>query len=70
MNIAEKIKIIMIKRNLTLKEFAEMLNSAPANLGNKIRRNNFPTNELIEMANALNCELSITFKMKDTGEII
>jgi len=67
---AEKIKILLIKRNMTLKELAEALNSTPSNLSNKLRRDNFPVNELVEIAKILDCEFVANFKMKDSKEII
>jgi len=67
---AEKIKILLIKRNLTLKELANALNSTPSNLSNKLRRDNFPIGELVEIARILDCEFVANFKMKDTNEVI
>ena len=70
MCMAEKIKILLIKRNLTLKELANALNSTPSNLSNKLRRDNFPIGELVEIARILDCEFVANFKMKDTNEVI
>ena len=70
MLMAEKIKIALIKRNLTLKELAERIDSTPSNLSNKIKRDNFPENELHEIAKALNCTFNVSFTMNDTKEQI
>ena len=70
MYMAEKIKIALIKRDMTLKELAERIGSSPANLSHKIKRNNFPENELHEIAKALNCTFNVSFTMNDTGEQI
>lgn len=67
---SEKIKILMIKRNMTLKQLAERIDSTPSNLSNKLRRDNFPENELRDLAQALNCEFIGNFRMKDTEEVI
>jgi len=70
MLMAEKIKIALIKRKLTLKELAERIDSTPSNLSNKIKRDNFPENELHEIAKALNCTFNVSFTMNDTKEQI
>jgi len=67
---SEKIKILLIKKNMTLKELAEKINSSPTNLSNKIRRDNFSENELQEIALAADCEYNANFVLKNTGEII
>jgi len=70
MLMAEKIKILLVKRNMSLKELAEKIYNTPSNLSNKIKRDNFPENELHEIAKALNCDFSANFIMNDTGEQI
>lgn len=70
MVMAEKIKILLIKKNISLKDLAEKLNCTPSNISNKMRRNNFSESELLEIAQALECEFNATFTIKDTGEII
>jgi len=67
---AEKIKILLIKRNMTLKQLAEKIDDTPSNLSNKIRRDNFPENELHKIAKALNCAFDANFIMNDSGEKI
>lgn len=57
----EIIKIMLIKRKMTIKELSEKINIAPNNLSNKFKRDNFSVNELREIATALNCELKIEF---------
>lgn len=67
---AEMIKIVMLKRKETQKGLAAKLGTSQGNLWNKFNRDNFSINELKEIAGALDCELVLGFKMKDTGEII
>jgi len=68
---SEKIRILLIKKNMTLKELSELINDKnQTNLSNKLRRDNFSEKELIEIAEALGCEYNATFTMKHTGEII
>lgn len=70
MGMSEKIRILLIKKNMTLKELAEKTNSIPTNLSNKLKRDNFSENELREIAAALDCEYNATFIIKNTGEQI
>ena len=70
MLMSEKIKILLVKRNMSLKELAEKIGNTPSNLSNKIKRDNFPENELHEIAKALNCAFTAGFTLNDTGEQI
>ena len=70
MYMAEKIKIALIKRNMSLKDLAEKIGSTPSNLSNKIKRDNFPENELHEIAEALDCTFNVSFTLNDTKEQI
>ena len=67
---AEKIKIVLKRRKMTMGELAEKTNQTRQNLSNKMARNNFPEKELKEIAEALDCELETTLIMKDNGERI
>lgn len=70
MAMAEKIKIALIKRNMTLKELASRLNYTSQNLSGKFRRDNFSEKELVEIANALDCHFEGRFLRNDNGEEI
>ena len=65
---SEKIKIMMKRRKMTLKELAENTNQSSSNLSNKLSRDNFSENEIREIASALECEYETYFVMRDTGE--
>ncbi|MDR0889902.1 MAG: helix-turn-helix domain-containing protein [Oscillospiraceae bacterium] len=67
---AEKIKIIAKRRGMTMGEIADRRGESRQNLSNKIRRDNFSERELREIAEVLNCTLSIEFVFKDTNERI
>lgn len=49
-------------------ELAERTGQSQPNLANKLRRNDFKSSELEKIAEALNCELKISFIDKDTKE--
>lgn len=65
---SEKIKIIMKRRKMTLKDLAEKTNQSSSNLSNKLSRDNFPENELKEIATALGCEYESHFILCDSEE--
>jgi len=72
MGIAEKIKILLIKREMTQKALSESLGMSPESLNNKLRRETFDLEELETIAAKLNATYSFKqwFKMNDTGEEI
>lgn len=70
MAMSEKIKIVLLKKKMTVSALAEKLNTSQSNLSNKLKRDNFSEKELIEIAQALDCEFNGYFKMSDTDEII
>lgn len=71
MGMAEKIRILLVKRgNISEAELARRMEMSPQNLHNKMKRDNFTESDLTAIANALDCELNITFTMKDCGETL
>lgn len=71
MAMAEKIRILLVKRgNISEAELARRMEMSPQNLHNKMKRDNFTEADLTAIANALDCELNITFTMKDCGETL
>ena len=65
---SEKIKVMLKRRGMTLKELSEKLNQKGSNLSNKLSRDNFPEKEIREIADALSCDYETAFVMRDTGE--
>ena len=71
MALSEKIRILLVKRgNISEAELARRLGISPQNLNNKMKRDNFTENDLVEIAKALDCTLSVNFTMNDTGETL
>jgi len=71
MNIADKIRILMVLRGIrTAAELARRLKCTPQNLHIKMKRGSFSEKDLRNIANILNCTLSIDFTLNDTGEKI
>lgn len=68
MSASEKIRIALVKRNMSIKELAKKINVTPQNLSNKLSRDSFTVKEMTNISVVLNCELQLI--MKDTGEKI
>jgi transcriptional regulator with XRE-family HTH domain len=67
---AEKIKIILRRKNMTSGQLADILGQTRQNLSNKMSRDNFSEKELREIAAALGCEIEVKFTMTETGETV
>lgn len=70
MSMTEKIKIALIKRNMSLKDLAVKLGCTSQNLSGKFKRDNFSERELNEIADALDCHFEGRFLRNDNGEEI
>ena len=69
MGMTEKIRILLVKRgNLSESELARKIGISPQNLHNKMKRDNFTENDLMEIAQALGCSYEINFIIPETGE--
>lgn len=69
MAMAEKIKILLIKRNKKATDLAKALNCSPTNIYNKLKRDNFSEKELQTIAEALDVKYEGYFFL-DNGEQI
>ena len=67
---AEKVRIILVKREMTVSALAAKIGTSLPNISNKLRRKNLSEKELFEIADALNCDFEGIFTMRDTGEKI
>ncbi len=59
MNLTEKLKIVMIKQNVTQTALAERTGQTQNNLANKFSKNNFKLSEYQKLVEALGCVLEI-----------
>jgi len=66
----EKIKIMLKRKGRTLGFLADTLGQSRQNMSNKMSRDNFTEKELLQIAEALDCQIEITFTDNDTGERI
>lgn len=68
MAMAEKVRILLVKRKITVTDLAKRLGMSQSNLSNKLSRDNFNEKELQAIADVLDCDLDIDFTLRDTGE--
>lgn len=69
MAMSNRIRILLIKRgNISEAELARRLGISPQNLNNKMKRDNFTEQDLIKIAEVLNCEFNASFTIPETGE--
>lgn len=70
LTMGEKIKVILTRRSMTLSQLAEATGQSRQNMSNKMKRDNFTEKDLIKIAAALDCSVTVSFKLNDTGEEI
>ncbi len=70
MDNAEKIRLILEKRNMSYLELANRLGISKQYLYRKLHRKQIPESELIRIAEELNCTYESSFTLNDTGEKI
>jgi transcriptional regulator with XRE-family HTH domain len=65
----EKIRILIKRKNVTITELSTRLKTSNQNMANKLKRDNFSTNELNEIAKVLDCEFEGFLVDKDGNKI-
>ncbi len=70
MSMSKKIKTILIERDLSTKELSAKLGYKSTYLYNKLSRDKFTEEELIKIADALDCDYEGIFTLRDTGKKI
>ncbi len=70
MSMALKIKMILLERNMTIKQLSENLGYKGSNLYNKLDRDNLSEKELRAIADALDCDYDGVFTYRETGKQI
>ena len=59
------IKHKLIEKDLKVSDLARLLDTSYQNLDQKLKRDNFSEKEMIQIANVLNCDISINFIDRD-----
>ena len=69
LSMAEKIRILLRRKNVTIVELSTRLGTTNQNLANKFKRDNFSIKELDDIAKALDCDFEGFFVDKDGDRI-
>lgn len=69
LSVAEKIRIILRRNDMTLGELADLLGQSRQNLSNKMSRNNFQEGDIRAAAEAMHCSVDIIFTLSDGSTI-
>ena len=69
LTMGEKIRIILKRKNITILELSNRLGTTNQNMANKLKRDNFSTKELDQIAKVLDCEFEGCFVDKDGDKI-
>jgi transcriptional regulator with XRE-family HTH domain len=69
MKLSDRIRILMIKcGNLKEAELARKMGVSPQNLNNKLKKGYFTIDDLQKVADAMDCDLTVEFVIRETGE--
>lgn len=69
MSVAEKVRLIMGRKKMTMGELAEATGQTRQNLSNKMTRGNFTEADIEKLANALGCTVEITFRLPNGDKV-
>ena len=69
MNISEQIKILCVKKGISMAELARLSNISPQNFNQKLKRNSFNVDDLKKIAASINCKYVTSFIMPDGDRI-
>ena len=69
MTVAEKVRLIMKRINMSMGDMAQATGQTRQNLSNKMNRENFSEKEIRSMAEAMGCSVEIKFTLPD-GTVI
>ena len=70
MSMAKKIKLILVERDMSIKELSDKLGYEGSYLYNKLSRDRFTEEDLKKIADALECDYEGIFTFRDTGKQI
>ena len=66
--VTKTIKMILAYKEINISNLADKLETSRPNLSQKFKRDNFSEKEMQEIADALNCDLKISFIDRETGK--
>ncbi|MFJ7371573.1 helix-turn-helix domain-containing protein [Lysinibacillus sp. NPDC098008] len=69
MSMTEKIKIVLVKKKMTITQLAEALETSQSNLSKKMKRDNFSEKELEQIAEVLGIGYEANFILEDGTKV-
>ncbi|SEI85204.1 Cro/C1-type HTH DNA-binding domain-containing protein [Propionispira arboris] len=69
LSMAEKIRILLRRKKMTITDLADILDTSRQNLTNKLNRDNFTEKELQQIAKVLQCDFEGFFIFEDGSKI-
>lgn len=69
MTIAEQIKVLCVRKNISLAELARLTGQSPQNLSSKLKRESFTVSDLEKIADVVGAEFEHNFVLEN-GERI
>lgn len=69
LSVAEKIRLIMKRSNMSMGDLAAASDQTRQNLSNKMTRGNFTEKDITTLAAAMGCKAEIKFILPDGSEI-
>lgn len=70
MGMTTKVKMLLVARDMNIKDLAEILGTTNQNVTAKLRRDNLSESDLHKIAKACNATFEGTFTLNDTGKEI
>ena len=65
MSMSKKIRQLLIEKDTSITKLAELLETKPQNITNKLTRDNFTEKDLKDIAKVLNCKYEAKFIIED-----
>ena len=69
MTVSDKIRILCIRRGITMRELALRMGMSPQNFSGKLKRESVSYQELEAMAKAADCQFRLEFVLPD-GDVV
>lgn len=69
MTLAEQIKILCVRSNISVAELARRVGTSPQNFNAKLKRESFTVSDLEQIAYAVSCKFERKFVMDNGDEI-
>lgn len=69
MSVEEQIKILCVKKNISVSELARLNNVSPQNFNQKLKRNTLTVDDLKAIATSLDCVYQTSFTLPDGDKV-